>query len=122
MGLRLFFSTRERYGWLMVFVSAMIVGVGLGSLFSISIFLKPLAAEFGWPRGDTAFAYTSAAVLNGLSGILMGILADRFTARPIVLFGGLVLGGSFVMLGYIDSLWQLYFIYGPLIGALSLGT
>lgn len=117
-----FFRTPERYGWLLVFASAIIVGAALGSLFSISVFLKPLSAEFGWPRGDTAFAYTSAAVLNGLSGVLMGSLADRYSARPIVLFGGVMLGGSLVLAGHITSLWQLYVIYGPMMGAMGLGT
>jgi MFS family permease len=117
-----FFRPRERYGWLMVGVACIMLGMGMGSLFSISVFLKPVAAEFGWPRGDTAFAYSSAAILNGVSGIVMGALADRFSARPIVLFGSLVLGGSLILLGHIDSLWQFYLLYGPLIGALALAT
>ncbi len=117
-----FFRPRERYGWLMVTVSCLILGMAMGTLFSISVFLKPLAAEFGWTRGDTSLAYSSAAILNGLSGVVMGALADRFTARPLVLFGALVLGSSLLMLSRVEHLWQFYLLYGPMIGALALAA
>ena len=122
MALISFFRKPEHYGWLVVFSAALIIGMGLGSLFSISVFLKPLSLEFGWSRGDTAFAYTAAAMLNGLGGILMGFLADRYSTRPLVLFGGLMLGGALVLAGSITSLWQLYLIYGPIMGAMGLAA
>jgi hypothetical protein len=51
-------SFEPRYGWVMVSVAFVMMGLQFGILVSISVFLKPLVAEFGWPRGDTAFAYT----------------------------------------------------------------
>ena len=108
------------YQWVVLFAAMIIVGMGLGSLFSIAVFLKPVSAHFDWPRGQTAFAYSSAAFLSGLSGIMMGTLADRFSARPVVLFGALMAGGSLVLLGFVQSLWQLYLLYGVCLGALGL--
>ncbi|MCZ6556829.1 MAG: MFS transporter [SAR324 cluster bacterium] len=115
------FRGREGRAWLIVFASATIIGMGIGSLFSISVFLKPLAAEFGWARGDTALAYTFATLLNGLGGILMGYLADRYAPRPIVIGGAVLLGASLLMLGRINALWQLYLLFGPFVG-LALST
>ncbi|MEE8076960.1 MAG: hypothetical protein V3T60_15195 [Candidatus Binatia bacterium] len=80
MSEKTFVQTDERYGWVMVAVSAIVIGMGFGILWSFPIFLKPLAAEFGWHRGETAFAYSAATFLIGVVGILMGDLADRF--RP----------------------------------------
>ncbi len=104
-------SSEPRYGWIMVAVSFVIMGLQFGALVSISVFLKPLMAEFGWERGDTAFAYTVGAGAVGLGGIVMGWLADRFSTRPVVLFGSVMLGLSLLLLSHLKTLWQLYVFY-----------
>jgi len=100
-----------------VAVAAVIMGVGTGSVTSISVFLKPLIAEFGWLRGETAFAYTAATLAMGGCGILMGYLSDRYSTRAVVLAGTLGIGLSFLLLARQDSLWQLYLFYCLLGGA-----
>ncbi len=55
-----------------------------GRIVSISVFLNPLAAEFGWLRGETAMAYLAGTFSLGLGGIVMGYLADRFSTRHLV--------------------------------------
>jgi MFS family permease len=104
-------NSEPRYGWIMVAVSFVIMGLQFGALVSISVFLKPLMAEFGWERGDTAFAYTVGAGAVGLGGIVMGWLADRFSTRPVVLFGSVMLGLSLLLLSHLKTLWQLYAFY-----------
>ena len=49
------------YGWVMVFVVFTLSGLSFGALGSISVFLKPLAAEFGWGRAETSLGYTAIA-------------------------------------------------------------
>jgi MFS family permease len=95
----------------MAVVSFVIMGLQFGALVSISVFLKPLVAEFGWERGNTAFAYTAGAGAAGLGGIVMGWMADRFSTRPVVLFGSVMLGLSLLLLSYLETLWQLYLFY-----------
>ena len=43
----------------MVFAVFVLSALSFGALGSISVFLKPLAAEFGWSRGETAFGTPS---------------------------------------------------------------
>ena len=69
----------SRFAWLMLAVSVVIIGMAMGTLTSISVFLKPLVSEFGWLRGQTALAFTSGAIAMGLGGIVMGHLADRYS-------------------------------------------
>ena len=45
------------YGWVMVFAVFVLSAFPSVPAGSISVFLKPLSAEFGWSRGDTAFGY-----------------------------------------------------------------
>jgi hypothetical protein len=58
-------AVQDRYGWVMVAAGSLIMAVGFGMLISISVFLQPLEDAFGWKRGDTAFAYSSAAFSAG---------------------------------------------------------
>ncbi len=114
-------SSEPRYGWIMVAVSFVIMGLPFGALVSISVFLKPLVAEFGWERGNTAFAYTAGSGAAGLGSIVMGWMADRFSTRPVVLFGSVMLGLSLLLLSYLKTLWQLYLFY-CILGGLGLAA
>ena len=104
-------TVEHRYGWVMVVVSSVLMGMGAGALISISAFLKPLIAEFGWLRGETSFGYMAGALAMGIGGIVMGHLSDRYSTRRVV-FGGLVcLGVSLLLLSTQSALWQFYLFY-----------
>src|SRR5262245_3322018 len=113
---------RSRYGWVMVGVSALIMGMGFGTQVSVSVFIKPLGDEFGWARGEISFAYTLAAFCSGISGMLMGYLADRLPTRAIVLYGSIVLGAAYIALSFMQARWQLYLFYGVLVGGMCQGA
>ena len=85
-------SSEPHYAWVMVTIGFVIVGMEFGALVTISVFLKPLVQELNWSRGDTSFAYTVGAIASGVGGIVMGWMADRFSTRPVVLFGGVLMG------------------------------
>ena len=100
-----------RYGWVMVAVASILMGMGVGSLWSIAIFLKPILAEFGWLRGQTTFAFMAGTVSMGVGGIVMGALADRYSTRWVVLIGALGLGSSYLLLARVTSAWEFYLFY-----------
>lgn len=95
-----------RYGWVMVALAPLYLGAGIGSLGAISVFLKPLSAEFGWLRGETTFSYLAGMGAIGLGGLLTGYLSDRFTTRRIILLGILVMGGGFLLMARQGALWE----------------
>src|SRR2546423_3451348 len=68
---------RVFYGWIVVAASATIVCIGLGSLFSLGVFLVPIERAMGWSRG----AISTVALLNwaamGLGSFCWGALSDR---------------------------------------------
>jgi MFS family permease len=101
----------SRYAWLLVIVASVLMGMGAGALISISTFLKPISADFGWLRGETSFAYMAGAIAMGFGGIAMGYVSDRYSTRPVVMVGILCLGGSLLLLGTQSALWQFYLYY-----------
>jgi MFS family permease len=101
----------SRYAWFLVIVASVLMGMGAGALISISAFLKPISADFGWLRGETSFAYMAGAIAMGFGGIAMGYLSDRYSTRPVVVAGILCLGGSLLLLATQSALWQFYLFY-----------
>ena len=90
-------SSQDRdptYGWVMVFAVFLLSGLAFGALGSISVFLKPLAAEFGWSRGQTSLGYTVISFSSALFGILWGYIADRIGTRWFGLVAAFAMSGS----------------------------
>jgi MFS family permease len=104
------------YGWIVVGASALIVCIGMGALFSLGVFLKPMADAMGWSRA----AISSVALLNwiamGLGSFCWGALSDRVGTRAVALAGGLLLGLGLVLSSQVQALWQLYVTFGVMVG------
>ena len=108
--------SRIFYGWIVVAASAAIVCIGMGALFSLAVFLKPMADTMGWSRG----AISSVALLNwvamGLGSFVWGALSDRFGTRVVAVAGGLLLGLGLVLSSQVRTLMQLNITFGVMVG------
>jgi MFS family permease len=107
--------------WLMVAVCTAMVAMAFGVVGTVAVFLEPLAAEFGWPRGDVSAAYSVATVATGLGGIAMGYFADRMPVRRVALLGALVPALGFVFLADLQTTLGLYVLYA-LMGLFGIGA
>jgi MFS family permease len=99
------------YGWRVVLAACLGVMAGFGSLFvyTFSVFVKPLAAEFGWSREAISSGFAIAAVTLGLCSPLLGRWIDRFGPRRIILACMTIYGCAIVSLALLRSgLWQFY--------------
>lgn len=110
-------KSEQSYGWVVVGVTIVCLGIANGAVNAISVFLIPLSVDLGWSRGDTAFAYMAATTCVGIGGIVTGYISDRYAARPVVLVGAVVLGASLLLLGRQAALWQYYLLYCLMGGA-----
>lgn len=110
--------SEPRYAWVILFVTFVMGGMGFGAIVNIAVFLEPLAADFGWARGELSLAYSAATVAAGLGGIVMGYYSDRLPVRRVVLVGAVTPGIAFFLLARIDTLAELY-LYHALIGLLG---
>ncbi|MGO4392777.1 MFS transporter [Variovorax sp. M-6] len=74
---------------------------GVSSLYfySSGLFLKPLAAEFGWTRGTASLGSLISSVLLGCAAPFIGQLIDRYGARRVTLISLVGLSTSFLLLG-----------------------
>lgn len=98
-------------GWRVVFAACLGVMAGFGSLFvyTFSVFVKPLAADFGWSREAISGGFAIAAVTLGLSSPLLGRWIDRIGPRQIILTCMTVYGCGIASLSLLRSgIWQFY--------------
>jgi MFS family permease len=99
------------YGWRVVLAACLGVMAGFGSLFvyTFSVFVKPLAAEFGWSREAISSGFAIAAVTLGLCSPVLGRWIDRFGPRRIILACMTIYGCAIASLSLLRSgLWQFY--------------
>jgi MFS family permease len=81
-----------------------------------SVFLKPLLTEFNWSRADASIAYALAFLVQAVSALFMGWLTDRFGPRFVVMSFGSLLGLCYLLMTWVDSLWQFQLNFGLLAG------
>ena len=104
------------YGYIVVAAAFLIMVVSWGLYFVFGVFFNPMLEEFGWSRAMTSGAFSLSSVLQGVLGIAMGGLTDRFGPRVVVTFCGAFLGLGYLLMSQTDTLWQLYLFYGVIIG------
>ena len=111
--------TDSRYAWLRLLVSLLLMTVGGAGMYSVTVVLPRIQAEFGVARADASLPYTLTMIGFGLGGILMGKLSDRFGVMVPVLLGAFGLGAGFIAAGSSTSLWQFNLAQGLLMGLLG---
>lgn len=102
------------YGWTIVSVSVVIIAIAAGIDYSFGIFLKPISAELGWSRLAISGARFLSLISEGVFGLLLGIMCDRWGPRLTIGLGGLLLGLGMFGLSQVSTIGQFYFCYALL--------
>jgi Sugar phosphate permease len=109
------------YRWVMVAVGGLMGCVAVGSMFSLAVFLGPIAEATGWSRAAISSAMTLDFLVMGIAGFAWGALSDRFGVRVVVFAGSVLLGAGLVIASRATSLLTFQLGYGILVG-LSAGA
>jgi MFS family permease len=104
------------YGWVVLGASALIICIGVGTLFSLGVFLQPIEESMGWSRS----AIGSVALVNwiamGIGSFVWGSLSDRVGGRTVAVSGGVLLGLAMVVSSQVTTLWQFTLSFGVGVG------
>jgi MFS family permease len=105
-----------------ILASTYLILAANGGLFLLVVALKQIAQDFDWPRTVPSLAYSFQFLGSGLGGIVMGYWFDRSGVGPVTLLGTIMIGSGAILGGMITAQWQLYVIYGVMMGFLGQAT
>ena len=100
-------APRIFYGWLIV------VGAVVGQWAAMAgrgqvngVFQDPMIADLDWTRSEFTLASSSAFVIGGFAGLVIGPMVDRYGPRPLMLIGAVGYGGALLLTSQVETLWQ----------------
>jgi len=100
------------YGWWIVLSAFMFMFVFAGfAVYAFSLFVKPLAMDMGYGRGQLMLGLTIFMLLMGFASPFVGRLVDKMGARMIMTAGGIIMGLGFVILSAQQGVWMYYLGY-----------
>jgi MFS family permease len=104
------------YRWVIVAAGGLLSCVAIGAMFSLPVFLQPIALDTGWSVTGVSTAMTIGFIAMAVASMLWGGLSDRFGPRIVVLTGSAVLAASLALASQATSLLQFQVIFGLLVG------
>ena len=107
---------RFHYAWVVTAVTFVALLAAASVRAAPGIFITPLEGEFGWDRASISFAVAISLITFGLGGPIGGTLVDRVGPRRALLGGLAVIALGLYLLLSLRDLWQLYLLWGILIG------
>lgn len=108
---------RFPYSYIVVGAALLIMAIMWGAYNSFGIFFKPVSTAFNWTRAMTSGGLSLSWIVQGVLGIVMGRLTDRFGPRLVLTICGFLVGLGYLLMSRIGTVWQLYLFYGVIIGA-----
>lgn len=103
----------SREDWLVVATSTIGLAVSVIYVYSMGLFIAPLEAEFGWPRGQISAGLTVVSVITVVLAPIIGMAIDRYGSRVIALSGMVLYCLAFGLLATTSaSIWHWWALWG----------
>lgn len=116
------FGPIRSYKYVVLLASVLLFLAGMGAMFQLAVALKPMAEDFGWPRAVPSIAFSLQFLGSGIGGIVMGYWMDRAGAAWPVMLGAVMMGTGAMLVRSVGSEWELYLIYGVMLGLFGQAT
>ena len=101
---------------------AAVVTLSMGIRHGFGLFLQPITMDRGWSRETFAFALAIQNLVWGIFGPFAGMLADRFGAARVLMFGALLYAGGLAGMALATSGLAFTGSAGLLLGMAQAGT
>jgi MFS family permease len=109
--------TDSRYRWVIVAAGGLLGCVAIGGMFSLPVFLQPIARDTGWSVTGVSSAMTIGFLAMAFTSMAWGTLSDRLGPLPVVLTGSIVLAASLALASRAQSLLSFQIMFGLMVGA-----
>ncbi len=107
---------------LLIVLSGLIISLGMGLRQSLGLFMRPMAADLGLSAATFGLAMALQNIVWGASQPVVGAIADRFGARPVLIGTALVYAAGLGLMIFAGSVPGALGIAGFLAGVGTAGT
>ena len=104
------------YGWLIVAVVFVTMGIGVNARTAFSLLFPPILEEFRWDRGVTAGAFSFGFVVSAILSPVLGGMMDRVGPRVVMELGVGLMAAGLLLAPLAAEPWHLYLTLGVLVG------
>jgi MFS family permease len=104
------------YNYIILISASLAMMASGGSRGAFGVFFKPMADDFGWSAALLSSTFSFSMIIEGTVSAISGRLSDKIGTRPVLAFNALVSGAGFILMALVHSIWQMYLIYGLVIG------
>ncbi len=104
------------YRWVIVAAGGLLGCVAFGAMFSLPVFLRPIAQDTGWSIAGVSSAMTIAFIAMAVGSIGWGSLSDRLGPKVVVLSGSVLLAVGLALASATHSLLVFQLVFGLLVG------
>ncbi|WP_414835448.1 OFA family MFS transporter [Bacillus sp. Ba 3] len=101
--------------WLVV-LGTVIVQMGLGTIYTWSLFNQPLVSKYGWSLNAVAITFSITSLSLAFSTLFASKLQEKWGIRKLIMIAGLALGLGLVLSSQASSLILLYVLAGVVVG------
>lgn len=108
------------FGWYVVAACFVILFFNAGARFAIGVAFKPIAAEFGWSRGQISLAFMVQMIVFALSLFAVGGFFDRYGPKKVIVICTFLLAGGCAALAVIQTYFSFMFFFG-VVAAIGMG-
>lgn len=107
------------YGWVVVAIAFMTMGIGVNARTAFSLLYPAMLDEFGWTKAMTAGAFSVGFVTAALYGPFVGTLIDRVGPRYVLSLSGVIVAGGLMLTTQVSEPWHLHLALGVLVVGVS---
>jgi MFS family permease len=104
------------YRWVIVAAGGLLGCVAIGAMFSLPVFLVPIAHDTGWSVTGVSSAMTIGFLALAFASMIWGSLSDRLGPRLVVLIGSIILSAALALASQASSLIEFQLVFGLAVG------
>lgn len=104
------------YRWIIVAAGGLLGCIAIGAMFSLPVFIRPIARDTGWSITGISSAMTFGFLAMAVGSFAWGSLSDRFGPRVVVMTGSVVLAAAMLLASRARSLGEFQLVFGVAVG------
>ncbi len=97
-------------------LGTIIVQMGLGTIYTWSLFNQPLVNKFNWELSSVAITFSITSFALAFATLFAGKLQEKWGIRKLIALSGFILGLGLILTSQVSSLLMLYLLAGVIVG------